>query len=187
MRKAASLAGLMALALASPIHAHVGIWADSIFSLAHPVGGWGQVLAVLSIGLVSAQGGQRSLRMLLLAFLLSAVLGSIVGPAVPSPTAQILFALCLMAMAVTTTISGRSVLVLAVPTLGCGLLHTALTSPSGHHASLANVTLFAITTIGLLTIGALLGSIARAELQSNVKARVLAIGTTVGAALAVSL
>ena len=66
MRKAASLAGLMALALASPIHAHVGIWADSIFSLAHPVGGWGQVLAVLSIGLVSAQGGQRSLRMLLL-------------------------------------------------------------------------------------------------------------------------
>lgn len=186
-KKAAWLAALTTLALASPSQAHVGIWADGISSLARPVGGWGHLLALLGIGLVSAQGGRRFFRVLLPGFLLSAVLGSFVDPALPSSTAQILFALCLVAMAVTATISGHSVLLLAMPTLGCGLLYAALSSPSGLHASPANVTLFAITTIGLLTIGALLGSIARAELQSNVKARALAICTTAAAALVVSL
>lgn len=185
MRRAAWLAGIATLVLASPSHAHGGIWAGGFSSLAHPVGGWGHLLALLAMGLVSAQGGRRSIRVLLPAFALSAALGSIIGPALPNPTAESLFALSSVAMAVTATISGHSVLVLVVPALGSGLLYAAVTLPGGHHASLANVTLFAITTIGLLTIGALLGRIARAELHSGVKARVVAICITLAAALVV--
>ena len=93
MRRGPSLVALTALALASPSHAHVGVWGDGFSSLVHPVGGWGHVLALLGIGLVSAQGGRRSIRMLVPAFLVSAVVGFILGSPATNLTAEILFTL----------------------------------------------------------------------------------------------
>lgn len=101
VRRTFGLAAGMLLVTASPLLAHTGIGPahGMVHGLAHPLGGWDHLLAMVAVGLLAAQRGGRATWLLPLSFVVGMLAGGALGVsgiAVPGVEAGVVLSVILL-------------------------------------------------------------------------------------------